>query len=359
MPFHITTDSAHCRSCQWRREGIPARRMHLVKRLCDPRRAGDGEWAEDGVGAQPSFACSARQGRRPHMEDVLLASLRHGGHAQSLFGCFDGHCGKRAALHARDHLAAALARELATSTSIRDKLTRAFLATNEAFLELAQTQGLDDGCTALVVLLVEGHLWVANAGDSRAILCGRHAFTALTVDHTPEQPQERERIARAGGQVVNGRIQGRLATSRGFGDRELRHFVTACPDIEHRTLKRGDDFVVLATDGIWGALSNSEVCSLVLKENAALRAARKLTSEALRRGSTDNVCALVVVLRNLTGTSTARTPSVCSEPPAPSSAERSQRAAVGTGFLDEDAEDSDLEGLLRAAASGYCKFTKY
>ena len=84
--------------------------MRLLKRLCeDPRRTDDREWAEDGVGAQPSFACSARQGRREYMEDVLLASLRHGRHAPSLFGCFDGHSGKRAALYARDHLAAALA----------------------------------------------------------------------------------------------------------------------------------------------------------------------------------------------------------------------------------------------------------
>ena len=44
------------------------RRMRLLKRLCeDPRRTDDREWAEDGVEAQPSFACSARQGRREYM----------------------------------------------------------------------------------------------------------------------------------------------------------------------------------------------------------------------------------------------------------------------------------------------------
>ena len=339
--------------------------MRLLKRLCeDPRRTDDREWAEDGVGAQPSFACSARQGRREYMEDVLLASLRHGWHAPSLFGCFDGHSGKRAALYTRDHLAAALDREIASKLSTHDALTRSFVTTNEAFLELAQEQGLDDGCTVLVALLVEGHLWVANAGDSRAILCGKGAaaqpeYTALTVEHHPELPQERERIVRAGGDVVNGRVQGVLATSRGFGDRDLQRFVTACPDIEHRALKRGDDFLVLATDGIWGTLSNSEVCSLVLKQNAALHAARKLTLEALRRGSTDNVSALVVDLRNLTDTSAAQARAVSSETSVPSTARTSRRVEVGAGFLDEDVEDSDLEALLRATASGYCHFTKY
>jgi protein phosphatase 1G len=44
------------------------------------------------------------------------------------------------------------------------------------------------GCTAVVALHVGNHLYVANAGDSRGVLCrkGGQAY-ALSYDHKPQQ----------------------------------------------------------------------------------------------------------------------------------------------------------------------------
>lgn len=49
------------------------------------------------------------------------------------------------------------------------------------------------GCTVLVSLFICGKLFVANAGDSRAVLCrGRKAFP-LSNDFTPETERQRVR----------------------------------------------------------------------------------------------------------------------------------------------------------------------
>ena len=75
------------------------------------------------------------------------------------------------------------------------------------------------GCTSVVALLVNNELLVANAGDSRAVLCRGGTAIALSEDHKPLQDRELDRIRRAGGFVTEqGRVNGNLNLSRSIGD---------------------------------------------------------------------------------------------------------------------------------------------
>ncbi len=47
------------------------------------------------------------------------------------------------------------------------------------------------------------------------------------------------------------RVQGVLSISRSFGDRALRPFVIAEPDIQVHNLEEGDDYLIMASDGIF------------------------------------------------------------------------------------------------------------
>ncbi|KAJ1438380.1 phosphatase 2C-like domain-containing protein, partial [Ochromonadaceae sp. CCMP2298] len=71
------------------------------------------------------------------------------------------------------------------------------------------------GCTAVVALLAGNQLYVANAGDSRGVLCRGAEAYALSYDHKPQQDKELGRIS-AAGVFVNfvGRINGNLNLSR-------------------------------------------------------------------------------------------------------------------------------------------------
>jgi serine/threonine protein phosphatase PrpC len=131
------------------------------------------------------------------------------------------------------------------------------------------------GCTAIVALLVgEKYMLVANAGDSRGVLCRKGVAVALSEDHKPSQEREIRRIKNAGGFVnMVGRVNGNLNLSRSLGDlkyKQVKHLppeeqmITAEPDIELFEIHpEEDEFFILACDGIWDVLTNQEACDFV------------------------------------------------------------------------------------------------
>ena len=64
------------------------------------------------------------------------------------------------------------------------------------------------GCTANVALIHKNTLYVANAGDSRSVLCRSNGPFDMSVDHKPDNPEEKARIEKAGGFVNDGRVNG-------------------------------------------------------------------------------------------------------------------------------------------------------
>ena len=79
--------------------------------------------------------------------------------------------------------------------------------------------GNDSGCTAVVALIRGTKLFVANAGDSRCIVCRDGKAIEMSADHKPEDQPEMARIEKAGGRVTpDGRVNGGLNLSRAIGD---------------------------------------------------------------------------------------------------------------------------------------------
>ncbi|XP_057656082.1 probable protein phosphatase CG10417 isoform X3 [Diorhabda carinulata] len=139
---------------------------------------------------------------------------------------------------------------------------------------MKEEPGSDSGCTAVVALLKGNELYVANAGDSRCIVCRNGKAIDMSFDHKPEDAPERERIVKAGGRVTaDGRVNGGLNLSRAIGDHAYKQskelsdkeqMITALPDIKTLTINPGEDeFFVLACDGIWNFMSSQEVVDFV------------------------------------------------------------------------------------------------
>ena len=51
--------------------------------------------------------------------------------------------------------------------------------------------------------------------------------------------------------------------SRAFGDRLLKRFVVADPDILEAELGAEDRVLILATDGLWDVITNEEAIALI------------------------------------------------------------------------------------------------
>jgi integrin-linked kinase-associated serine/threonine phosphatase 2C len=121
---------------------------------------------------------------------------------------------------------------------------------------------------------------------------------------------ERKRIVAAGGVLLNGRVDGQLEVSRAFGDARFKHHgVTAKPDILRATLVPEQDvFLLLACDGLWKVFSPDEAVTFVdallqppiptaaLASTTSQAAVNALVNEAIHKGSTDNVTAVLVRL---------------------------------------------------------------
>jgi protein phosphatase 1G len=58
-------------------------------------------------------------------------------------------------------------------------------------------------------LIYKNTLYVANSGDSRSVLCRKEAPFDMSVDHKPDNIEEKTRIEKAGGFVSDGRVNGR------------------------------------------------------------------------------------------------------------------------------------------------------
>ncbi|KAJ0043295.1 hypothetical protein Pint_17695 [Pistacia integerrima] len=140
----------------------------------------------------------------------------------------------------------------------------------------------------------------------------------------PDRPDELQRVEAAGGRVINWnghRILGVLATSRSIGDQYLKPFVISKPEVIVSERTESDEFLILASDGLWDVVSNEVACQVVRRcfnghikwasstldvviENRATRAATVLAELAMARGSSDNISVVVIELKKPTSTFT-------------------------------------------------------
>ncbi|XP_055917685.1 probable protein phosphatase CG10417 [Eupeodes corollae] len=158
---------------------------------------------------------------------------------------------------------------------------------NENFCaNMIEEPGKDSGCTAVVALLHGRDLYVANAGDSRCVVCRNGKAIEMSLDHKPEDELESNRITKAGGRVtLDGRVNGGLNLSRAIGDHAYKmnselsaeeQMISALPDVKKLIIDKDDEFMVLACDGIWNFMSSEEVVQFV---RVRLQDANKKVSE--------------------------------------------------------------------------------
>ncbi|KAH7283371.1 hypothetical protein KP509_34G003700 [Ceratopteris richardii] len=253
------------------------------------------------------------RGGRDTMEDThfLYPHLR-GAQNVSMFGIMDGHRGPEAAEYAAHAIPNHLIARIDMGFSPSDALASAFIDTDSGFrheLELqrqnckGQTKNRHPGCTAAVVLLVNNHLLVANAGDCRTVLCRNGQAISLSNDHIASCTAERERVARMGGQVKwqvdTWRVgAAALQVTRSIGDDDLKPYVTAEPEVNELKLDENDEFLIIASDGLWDKMSNEEAVSFVkdtVKEPTM--SSKRLATEAVERGSLDNITVIIIFLK--------------------------------------------------------------
>ncbi len=320
----------------------------------------------DASGGNYSYAVAWEEmnaARRSTMEDVhrVVPKLK-GSPEYSYFGVYDGHGGRQIVDYLETRLENNISKELKETddASVLERMRRAFLITD---MESRQDNLVSSGATVVSALLVtrggqdedkkKRVLYVANAGDSRAVIlykmndgskvpktkagaqqevdavraatdraqyhgtgdssdssdsddqppdCG-YIAERLSYDHRVDDEGEQDRIKKAGGFFTRNRVLGILAVTRSFGDHSMKDFVCADPHLVEIDLSARDEvpLLILACDGVWDVLTDQEAGNIIMDEYRRIGgpyedAAQLLVSRAIERGSADNVTAIVIFL---------------------------------------------------------------
>jgi protein phosphatase 2C family protein 2/3 len=228
--------------------------------------------------------------------------------ALSFFGVFDGHGGIAAAEYSRERILENLKFSLLQNLSVEDSLRYAFVRTEFDFFEESPPE--ETSGTTAVCLFIDNALqkfWVANVGDSRAILCRAGIAIQLSNDHRATNPAEVERVVQAGGFIRNRRAMGRLECFRTIGDSDVdSRVITSEPEIITGKFVPEDEFIVLGCDGLYDVMENQEICDFIKNMlntgSKPNEIAPKLARHAIEvKGSRDNVSVVLVVLQIPTG----------------------------------------------------------
>lgn len=231
-------------------------------------------------------------------------------HSMSIAGVFDGHSGSKCSQYLLEKFANMLVSK--KELYIKGKQQQAFTQTcleidDKVCAHLAKTNN-SSGSTG-VVLLYDGRsrvLTVANVGDSMCVISrGGKAVRFHRTHRIGDEEDEVSRVKKAGGSVLNKRVNGLLAISRAYGDTQFKSAdkasspVIATPDVVSEVITPMTEFAIAATDGLWDVIEPQAAVNFVkrklLKKQDSTSIVQDLVKDALDRGSVDNVTAVIVM----------------------------------------------------------------
>jgi len=230
----------------------------------------------------------------------------HGRYDQVLLVVCDGHgkLGDQVSRVAATELVEALeatpcmadVAALCAEDEVEQAFSKAFSTAQEKVCSLVNATM--SGTTAVVAIITPDQVWTAHSGDSRAVISSEEGtVNNLTLDHKPNANDEYDRLIAAGAKVEcdldGGRIvvikqQGlgvrkmfSLGVSRGLGDLMFaENGLIHEPAVKCHCVQKDDEWLVLASDGIWEVLSLEQVGEIIAGGCDATAVCRELISKA-------------------------------------------------------------------------------
>jgi len=245
----------------------------------------------------------------------------------SYMALFDGHGGNTCSNFLRDNLHNYIIKNENLLKDTEKSIIESFEKAEDDFLNnIAIKENDKSGSCALVCLIIDNNLYIANCGDSHAIISinSGKEIKLLNSIHRPNNIKEKERIIKNGGSIyirnsIMRIIPGRLSVSRAFGDKDAKlndygennNILICTPEVVNINLRNQKvDFLIMGCDGIFEYLTNEDCVSLawkIMKENIKNYnnfhqmngdIVDLIIKSALKRNSIDNVTVLFVSFKN-------------------------------------------------------------
>ena len=157
------------------------------------------------------------------------------------------------------------------------------------------------GAEGIVLYFTGKVLYVANAGQTLAVLSSQGSATPISKRHDPFDREETHRIRNAEGWISpKGLIHDSLDTSRAFGFFHDFPVINSRPDVWKRQLTEQDEFVIIANSGLWDYISYQAAVDIARSEMLdPMIAAQKLRDFAISYGSDGSIMIMVICVADL------------------------------------------------------------
>ena len=225
----------------------------------------------------------------------------------NLLGIYDGHGGTFVSEYLANNIPLFYChRELKVPFS-KEYHKKVFDDLQNAILKTKKGQATGSTCLLNIMYRYKDnvHFNTVNLGDGRLVIVYKNGlFKQVTTDHKPDDPIEKERINKLGGEIYNDsenvvRI-GDLSLSRAFGDGDNAPYISHEPDIYYNTILPATKYIVMGCDGLWDVIPNEDLFKLLeeFSKKEKKNLAADLAKEALLRRTTDNVSIIVIEIDN-------------------------------------------------------------
>ncbi len=259
---------------------------------------------------------SLTQGRRPHMEDTYIVDeiKKKNGKSLKVWCVFDGHGGGAVSKMCKNDFINVFKKYHLRSPEIDVCLKKTYQELDHKSTDI----GFTCGTTAVTLLKRNGELWIANCGDSEAMVGFKNgSYKKITECHKVED--EKKRLQSLGAEITYddrcARISRMLNLGRSIGDHYLKKYVISTPYVRclrhSKTNPKNDiQYVLIASDGLWDVFDettlNHEIRDLIKdyekqgKETKEIPdlISYEITRRALLRGSMDNITVILAFLFN-------------------------------------------------------------
>ena len=255
---------------------------------------------QKGTGPDFKWGLASMQGWRCTMEDKFIVESSLGNlKTFSLFLVLDGFSGSQFADRVSKDFSAFLIEHKVfmklndgddyQPNELADAFKQSLLNFDQKMRDVPDLY--NSGCTVTGVLITPNHFIIVNLGDSRTVVCRQNEILFSSVDHSPSSLTERKRIVAAGGIVYKNRINGDLNVSRSLGGYEMKNdnrkrkiCQLLSPEADVTVLERRrnqDDFIAIASDGVFRSFSNSDLVDYLVKRIPYKRHLDDLVGEIL------------------------------------------------------------------------------
>ena len=261
---------------------------------------------------------------RKSMEDfhcIKQNLLKSNSMVFSYFSIFDGHSGSEISLFLSKNFHKILSEQLINincddSETIQniENFNNKIISSVKKTFEIVDEGIINDlsfnnemGSTGTIVLLYKlknnysnensRYVICANVGDSKGYILTKNNYIQITKEHKCNISEEVERIKRSGGIVFGNRVFGTLMLTRSFGDKEMKKYgVISTPDSFFRKIKDEDLYLIIASDGIWDAVSEEEIMQMGGEKLSSDEFSKKVVKLAIDKGTRDNISCIVIKL---------------------------------------------------------------